>query len=332
MENKQSINKQISIENLRAVAILLVVFGHSIILYSDSWNLYTTEIKCDVLNRIKMVIDIIQMPLFFSISGYVFCWTISRKDMKKIIVEKICRLLLPFVIFCFLWMLPIRLLLGYSGYQGKNIVKIILEIVWGSDNGHLWYLPTLFMCFVFYGMVLKLESGLCMKREAVLGLNIIIVVVLYITRPLSGQPYLSNFYDYGAYFYLGYLINQNRGLVNTTNKIIKWKLLLLSIMMIFICLLLSNRYLTEIARIVALIVAYTFASDKENKLLSYISKNSFGVYLFHSPLIYITYTYLNNTSPIIVVLVNFCGFGFCALGLTMLLRKNSVLRKFIGEK
>lgn len=53
--------------NLRALAILLVVFGHSIILYSNSWNLYQTVNECYILDYVKRVINYVQIPLFFFI-------------------------------------------------------------------------------------------------------------------------------------------------------------------------------------------------------------------------------------------------------------------------
>lgn len=63
------------ITNIRVLAILIVVFGHSIILYSSAWNLYSTINKVQVLDYIKDIINLIQMPLFFSISGYLFMYS-----------------------------------------------------------------------------------------------------------------------------------------------------------------------------------------------------------------------------------------------------------------
>lgn len=60
------------IVNIRAIAILLVVFGNSIILYSSTWNLYTSTNQVLILDYLKRIIDLIQMPLFFSISGFLF--------------------------------------------------------------------------------------------------------------------------------------------------------------------------------------------------------------------------------------------------------------------
>lgn len=65
--------------NIRSFAILVVVLGHSIILYSSTWNLYPTSVSAPFLDRLKWIIDVIQMPLFFSLSGYLFVFTHQKK-------------------------------------------------------------------------------------------------------------------------------------------------------------------------------------------------------------------------------------------------------------
>lgn len=64
---------------LRALAIILVVFGHSIIIYDPSWGIYTPSVQSDVLRQIKSMINIVQMPLFMSLSGYLFYYTQQKK-------------------------------------------------------------------------------------------------------------------------------------------------------------------------------------------------------------------------------------------------------------
>ena len=60
------------IVNLRALAIIIVVIGHSIILYSHKWGLYSTIYNVRFLDILKDWINLIQMPLFLSISGFLF--------------------------------------------------------------------------------------------------------------------------------------------------------------------------------------------------------------------------------------------------------------------
>ena len=74
--------KNFNITFLRFVAILVVMFGHSIIIYDPNWGYFTSTIKVDSLVYIKHIINIIQMPLYFCISGFVFYYTISKYTSK----------------------------------------------------------------------------------------------------------------------------------------------------------------------------------------------------------------------------------------------------------
>ena len=71
--------KNLKVVNIRAIAIIIVVLGHSIILYSPYWGIYQTSNKVYIFEVLKDIINIIQMPLFFSLSGYLFYKTISKK-------------------------------------------------------------------------------------------------------------------------------------------------------------------------------------------------------------------------------------------------------------
>lgn len=66
------------IVSIRAVAIMMVAFGHSIILYSSQWNLYSTSVQAPLLDHAKNVINMLQMPLFFSVSGFCLVFTLLR--------------------------------------------------------------------------------------------------------------------------------------------------------------------------------------------------------------------------------------------------------------
>ena len=72
MNNRKDTTRRDDITNVRALAIFLVVLGHSIILYSSAWGYYPTEQKSILLDNLKFLINGIQMPLFFSLSGFCF--------------------------------------------------------------------------------------------------------------------------------------------------------------------------------------------------------------------------------------------------------------------
>ena len=81
---------------------------------------------------------------------------------------------------------------------------------------------------------------------------------------------------------------------------------------------------------ILMIYRLDFNSISNNSILKEISNCSFGIYLFHSPMIYITCTYWKDLNPILVLSINFIIFGFIAFLLTMII-KRSRLKFIIGE-
>jgi len=312
-----------SIDIMRAIAIVMVVFGHSIIIYSSQWNIYQTTNRVFLFDKIKDLINVVQMPLFFSLSGALF--SPNNVHLAEMLKKKTKRLLVPFVVFGLLWLLPIRLLIKYPGYNNLSLFYIVFnKIVLGKDNGHLWYLPTLFFCFflsyIFSAIsykFIKNENIFCLINSALAGILFFLSVVLHFD---------SYFYPIGSYyiwFTLGRLLYVN---IQNIRKRLTIRVISVVLCMATIVLILfyfNQRFrliINTVCSFVWVITFYIFIPNKQFKITQYISKNSFGIYLFHSPLVYITYTYWPNYNPVFVLLINFIGFGSLSLILTELIR------------
>lgn len=79
-----------------------------------------------------------------------------------------------------------------------------------------------------------------------------------------------------------------------------------------------------------LYVNFGLTEPKANLLTEKISKNSMGIYLFHSPLVYISFTYWPNIAPMAMAAINLIGFGSVAYMLTNLIRATN-MGWIIGE-
>ena len=159
-------NQEDRLVNIRALAILLVVIGHSIILYQPNWGLYHTTQQAPLLIDIKRIIDIIQMPLFFSLSGYLYVFTHKKnKGFCNLLLSKTKRLLIPYCIIAVCYMLPVRLIARYPGYQHISLKELLVKIITVNDVGHLWYLPALFISFMLAEIILGTADKLFTKRN-----------------------------------------------------------------------------------------------------------------------------------------------------------------------
>lgn len=319
----------------------MVVFGHSIIIYSSQWEIYTTNNSVPLLDGVKAIINIIQMPLFFSLAGYLFYYTVIKRSMVDILLKKLYRLGIPFLVFSYCYLLPIRKAINYAGYEKCSFTEIVFnKILFGEDNGHMWYLPVLFLCFIIAAALLKI----CFRFWGTTDIKSYCFLLF-----LSWGGYFSNFIlnckGYIQYVLL-YLLYFSLGLIlcvvkeNRKNLLERWifngkmkiVLCIVTVISVAITLIMHSYFLVSMfSSIICVLTIYVLIPDKEVKLLSVLSENSFGIYLFHSPLVYITYTYFPNAPVPFVVALNLFCFGGISLVATMLIRK-SKLRVVIGEK
>lgn len=323
------------IVNLRVLAILLVVFGHSIILYSTDWNLYETVNTCQILDYLKKIINIIQMPLFFSISGYLFCYSINKKSgFKYLLISKIKRLIVPFLGVGIFWLFPVRMLVGYKGYRGYALYEIIInKIILGEDNGHLWFCPTLFFIFL---VMYPLCKGLKVIKNnlANIGVLLVLVALSYFSYKIPSGLYIANICKYMLWFYYGHFIKQYQDKVDAyiqNKKVIELIIVVSAIAMMTITVIYQEQYLQILSGLVVLFELYQRIPGNIIRGAGTIDKDSFGIYLFHSPLIYITFSIIPDVSPVIVVFINFVIFGGCALIITEIIRRIG-LGFILGEK
>lgn len=330
--------KRISqIGNIRALAIFLVVLGHSIILYSPSWNLYETSRNVPFLAGLKWLIDIPQMPLFFSLSGYLFVFTHGKKrGLMDLIKKKILRLLIPYVGVGLCFLLPIRAVIGLPSYRGIGIDDFLIKLLLASDVGHLWFLPALLIIFLLSEIILTIAEKLPGIRKCPAFCLCVVATALYLEgyRIGLGYPPLLSAFNYLIWFSLGYFLNEYQHLVRRVYRIpgMKWTLLVLNVGLLAYCFLTeSPRVLISLGlRALCILNTYGTMPEKSCALTEKIDRNSFGVYLFHSPLIYITFATIPNAHPAVVVCINLVVLGAVAYGLTELIRRTK-LKALIGE-
>lgn len=303
------------IDNLRAIAIISVVLGHSIILYNPQWNIFETSVESIFLQKLYQFIASYQLALFVMLSGYLFLNTCLKEiPFSSFTTNKAKRLLWPYFIIGLLYMIPIKMILNIPTYTDIGVGTILKSFFLGTDNGHLWFLYSLFLIFLF---LYPLNKNTIRHNQA----PVIILFVILVLRTIV-SPYLPHLFNltqaikYALWFQVGVILAKNN----------------LSEIIATICIiLLWGAFFSKTAILGLLIISllYIFVPNRLNPILSKISKNSFGIYLFHSPLIYITYTFLTDRSPILVVFLNFVVGGILAYLLTTTVRKSS-MNKYIG--
>lgn len=139
----------------KAIAMLLVVFGHAqVFSFGNVLWVFPMNVFRERLEYVISYIYCFHVPMFFLVSGALFRTT-EEKQMSCGLVEflkkKARRLLIPYA-GCFLLLLvPVRYLVGYYPLEfPESIQAVLLDMVGLGDNGHLWFLPTLFQVYVLF--------------------------------------------------------------------------------------------------------------------------------------------------------------------------------------
>ena len=177
-------------------ATLLVVIGHADITldYRDLW--------------IYKWVYSFHMPLFFFLSGFLFAYTYPANKMQGMrffpfMRKKVKRLLLPFlfinsVIFVIKSrFVPAELMQNPLTFSFSSWVESML---W-YPIGFMWFLPTLFMIFVFFSL---LRKWIYVNVYLQMG-GVILLFVLSYVMPNMQFMQISVAVHYSAYFGLGIL-------------------------------------------------------------------------------------------------------------------------------
>lgn len=251
-------------------------------------------------------------------------------NVRSFLWNKCKRILLPFLIIGLAWMLPIRLLLDYPGYRGQSISTVILkDFLWGSDNGHLWFLPTLFLMLAVSLALIKV-CGTGIRLDIAMGtLSLLSWAVFVFAHTLvQKNTYLAQFAFYYFFFALGFIYHRHEAVLRRENRRGTTTPLIptpITVIILAACVALSwNTHSTTITFVLSAISTlciYLLIPRRSCAPLRLISKDSMGIYLFHSPMLYISFTYWPEINPLFMVLINFVGFGCVAILLTELMRR-----------
>lgn len=261
------------------------------------------------------------MPLFFAIAGYLFYNTIKKRNILDLIKNKLCRLIIPYFFVALFWMIPIKYSLNY--YEGKTMYEILVKgILFGKDNGHLWYLPTLFFIFIVSGICVTFIRKTKYEKYDWMIMVLVAFIISLATNAVKNVPFASSICSYWIWFSLGYTIYVLEQKVNK-KKFSKYKIGGVFTLLVFIALkiILNTRFIYYISTLMVVVALFYLIPSKRSKIMDFLARNSFGLYLFHSPLIYITVYKCYNWNPVINVVINFFVFGLISLVVTILLGK-----------
>lgn len=319
----------VEIDIMKFYGILLVVLGHVAMIYSPM-SLIKPQVSSDLMVRVKEIIYSFHMPLFIFVSGCVFAYQLEIKKRQigfaSLFKTKFRRLMIPYYVFGFCWVLPVMVILGFRDPLHYAIDGIILAL----DPRHLWFVMSLFGIFLlFYSF-----RSLCLKINFPFWIILVIGFCLYILPvdyPVFFQ--IKNIMTYFIWFALGYFFILHK---KVSIYIIIIALLIIAVNLIFrdvIPSVLTKFSYAVMGISIAYLVSIMTCKISKTKLYRLISHNSFGIYLFHAMIIYIVaYIFRAYTiHPFLLSIIMFFGSLILSILFTVLCRKVGWGR-IIGEK
>lgn len=332
--NKREVSQKIlsNFRKIRVLGVLLVVLGHSVNVYTDFWNVFTSERSSLILLNLGKYIYSFHMPLFFFMSGGVFSYCYFEKNKNKmysVLFEKAKKLLIPFVFIGIFYMLPIRYFVGLDEIFKMSVLKFLI----GIKTGHLWFLWALFNIFILMFILLKYDY-----RKMILPVYILNIISLKIPNYFM----VANTLKFFLWFYIGFIFYLEKKIIYEKIKNQKSKINLLIKIIILLSLVtlamikyeffLNGGALGKLIRynlknliafllIIKYYLIFDIFSEKINeKSFENLDKLGFGIYLLHEPLIYLMISKINslNWNPYICTAIYFGVSLFLSGAITIL--------------
>lgn len=282
MQNNLNNKRDYLFDNLKALLIFLVVFGHCIEKYINDSNM---------LKSLYFFIYIFHMPLFVFVSGY------FSKNIEKCKKNSINNILIPYILFNIVW------------YGSNSILDRKLTFSFIAPGWTLWYLLSLFYWRISLQYLVKIKNIISISVILAILLGILEISSLSISRTFSFLPF----------FLLGYYCDNNiiYRIKNIDKKYCYLSLISIFIISIYIVynfdvnvmflynsqsysdfnlnilLGMSFKFLSYIGAII-LSISVINLIPANKKFYSYIGKYTLTVYLLHIYPVKILYKLIPN--------------------------------------
>lgn len=191
---------------MRLILIVLLVLDHSFAPFSGMWKSIIPQYDNETYFFIGKLSYSFFLEAFVFISGLLAGYQAVKHPValqgKEFVTKKFKRLYIPSIIFSLIYFAC------FSEWHGMALfIRTIL-----SGDGHMWFLPMLFWCFVILWAVSKSKAS----PRIILLLAIAALCCSNRRIPLR----IGDSFYYFLFFYLGYLVYT---LPNVTQKFLRMK-------------------------------------------------------------------------------------------------------------
>lgn len=318
-----------ALDSLRAIMMMLGIVLHSantyvVADYGASWPLKDPDSTGLVLDYISSFVHAFRMPIFFIIAGFFASLLFYERSYKKMIKNRVNRILFPFIVFLILLWPLVMMAFTYSNlvFAGEvNPLETTLALFAGftafipGHNMHLWFLYYLVLFSLssfLLGLLFKKLPKLSGKISSiftyiiqkpilkVLVFSAITLVLLllmnrtWVATSLSFVPDFNTYIFYAFFYFWGWILFKSKAYLNTFLKF-DWLFSILAMVLFTAYFLMDTSALSiEIIMVIKSVNVWLFTfgftglfirfASKHSAVMRYVSDSSYWVYLLHLPL------------------------------------------------
>lgn len=298
-----STERRHDIDWIRVIAIALLLIYHIAIIFQP-WAMFIGFIRSDQLFESLWIpmtmLNVWRIPLLFFVSGMGFYFAMQKRSWKQLLIDRTKRILIPFL-FGIIAITPLHMFIFQKHYK--------MPLDYFPHQGHLWFLLNIFIyviLLIFITQLIKKKISGKLKNVWILLMKNpfgpIAVSVFFVIEALIVNPQLYALYAntwHGFFlgllaFFLGFIFVSSGKTFWTTVQ--KWWWLYLSLAFTLFCVRYhyfsteGPGYLTAVESncwIVAIFgLGYKYM-NRPSKILSYLSKAAYPIYIIHMFVLYL---------------------------------------------
>lgn len=293
------------VDNIRWITVLLVVIYHIIYMYNGvaTDGVIGPFYEVQYQDALLYILYPWFMVILFIVSGMSSRYNLENHTIKEFLAGRTRKLLVPSTIglFVFQW------LLGYFNMQISNAFdtissttpKVILYLIMSvSGTGVLWYIQMLWIFSLGLALIRKFEKGklynVCKKVNPLI--LIVLVIPVWAAAQILNMPVFTvyRFGIYGLSFLLGYFVFAHETVIEKLSKY--WYIFSIAAVALgcgYVYYYFGENHAAEPVVNSPFSIAYgwmvilaIFAvmkkwGDHKTAFSAWMSKKSFGLYVFH---------------------------------------------------
>lgn len=335
---------------IKTILMMLVILYHSMALWlPNGWFNQAPAEPVALFSCFAVWLNSFHIYAFALVSGYIYAY--ARLEMGKyvefytFVKKKVKRLLVPYIFVALLWAAPI-----HAYFFKVDISDLVDNYILGKSPAHLWFILMLFWVFVIARVIEKCVYGQ-------VGMGFLVSLFLYAIGEIGPRvvPNLFGFFNackFFVFFWMGMMIwKYGMEKLERIPTIVYVSVDVFLAFCLFVIDALPGALFAILAKGIALmlhsvgaIMAFVILNRlacwlkkmqidyEKNTLYGFLSKHSFGIYLFHQQIIYFVINILNGwISPIPLVAICFVISLTVSSIICVLLETNKITRVVIAS-